>query len=820
MKKHWKCGISFALFVALLAGTALAQPPQRAGSAFGNRPSLALTGQVYDSATDKPVGYATFVLYSLPAGEQVTGTITDEDGEFILQSLGPGLYYAQVDFLGYASQRVDSIRVSPRQPLLDLGRIALQRDAVQLEDVDYVVTQSPVEYQIDRKVVRVDKQATAASGTAVDVLENVPSVSVDIEGNVSLRGSENFRVLIDGRPSVLDASDALEQVPASTIENIEIITNPSAKYDPEGTSGIINIVLKKQQRALTSGLVSFSAGSLGEMNGDAQVSVRNHKWVFTLGANYGERIHKGDRYMENVTTLNGITTSAISDGSMNRSFSRSNVKGNILYSLTDRDKISLGGRWGQFSMVRSGNNDYDTFVDTSAVHSYYISSSDEDRVMNFSSINGDYSHTFNDNGHELMVTLQTSHRDGDENSLTEQSDMSGVLNDGRKTIERGPASRLDGRVDYTLPINESNKLEAGYQVRGSNSTDETVYSEYVPGTGYVDQPAYSNTITYDRLIQSLWTTYSTEFGRLGVQGGFRWEYTDRNIELPDSGLAYSLNQSQVYPSLHTSWKLTEHSQLMASYSRRIDRPRGWHLAPIQSWIDAYNVRQGNPDLKPELIDSWEAGYQMPLGPFHHSTEFYYRVIHDYSERVRTVYAEGVTLHTIANVGERSALGAEMMFVGDLARWWNVNLMGNFYQNKITINGDWPGENTNEYSWSSRLMNTFRFSRSLKLQISGMYNSPRISSQGERAEFFAVNAAVEKTFLDRAFTATLQVRDIFQTMKFSMLSEGENLYSYTRFDIQSPIVYLTLKYNFNHFAQERRGENGNGDDAGMSTDIIE
>lgn len=689
---------------------------------------------------------------------------------------------------------------------------------MEMETVDYVVQQSPVEYQIDKKIVRVAKQATAASGTAVDVLENVPSVSVDIEGNVSLRGSENFRVLIDGRPSVLDASDALEQVPASTIENIEIITNPSAKYDPEGTSGIINIVMKKQQRALTSGLVSLSAGSRGETNGDGQLSVRNGKWVFTLGANYGERIHTGDRYSENVTTLNDVTTSAISSGSMDRSFARSNLRSNLLYSITDKDKVSLGGSWGQYDMDRASRTDYNTSVSTSPASNDYLSSSDEKRVMNFYSANGDYSHDFNADGHQLMVTLQTSWRDGDETSLTELTDVSGTLTDGRETIERGPGSRLDGRVDYTLPFGETKKLEAGYQVRGSNSEDETIYSEYVAGTGYVEQPQYSNTINYDRLIQSLWTTYSTEIGRFGIQGGLRWEYTDRTITIPDSNAIFDYNQNQVYPSLHTSYKLTDKTQLMASYSRRIDRPRGWYLAPIQSWMDAYNVRQGNPALKAELIDSWEAGYQMPLGPFHHSTEFYYRVTNDYTERVRTVYGDGVTLHTIANVGQRTALGAEIMFVGDLVRWWNLNLMGNFYQNKITINGNYPGEDTNEFSWSTRLNNTFRVGRTTKFQVSGMYNSPRISSQGERAEFFAVNAAVEKTFMERALTATLQVRDIFQTMKFSMLSEGENLYSYTRFDIESPVVSLTLKYNFNHFANQRRG-NG-GEDSGMDTDLIE
>jgi len=812
--------LSLALLLTLLPITLLqAQPHGRPGGQPGG-PGAILTGRILDGDLNKPIQYATFVLFEASDSTQVTGTITDEDGDFRLPGVKPGRYYAKVSFLGYVPKIVPNIQVKPGSGPVNVGEIALPQASLEMESVNYVVQRSPVEYQIDKKVVHVEKQATSASGTAVDILENVPSVQVDIEGNVELRGSTNFKVLIDGRPTILDASDALQQIPAGSIKDIEIITNPSAKYDPEGTAGLINIVLKKERRNGDSGMATVDLGTPGRYGANLLYQHKYDGMNIILGGDYNIRTMPGTRDSYTRTTdPNGISTITRAHGDMDREHNSWGLRGSIDKDLTDIDWISLGARYGGHSGGHSGDTDYSEEVDTSSTVNRYTSTSDRDRSEDFIEVHSDYRHQFNKDGHELTARVQYSYEDGDENTTDRLLEPDGTVSSGRKSVEKGPGSEVEARLEYVYPMTEKRRFESGYRLdRNASNEDNQLWEYDTTLGGFVFEPQYSHSTDYTRTIHALYALYADAWGPFGAQLGLRGEYTDRLIKLTDTGQRFTIDRTDLFPTLHTSYEWKKDYQAMASYSRRIDRPHSWSLEPFKTWIDAYNVRQGNPDLKPEYIDSYELGYQLPLGPFHHSTEVYYRVTHNLFEYTSEAYAPGVTLRSPKNVGTGYALGTEIMFTGDLMPWLNMNLMGNLFNNRIEVN---TGRSNEDFSWSSRLALTFKVSPRLKIQTNGIYNSPVVSSQGRRNAFSMVNGAVETNFLNKSLTAILQVRDIFDTANYSRITEGPNLYSEATFDRTGPFIGLTLRYNINNFRERRRNGNGpSGGDMGGEGDMME
>jgi hypothetical protein len=292
-------------------------------------------------------------------------------------------------------------------------------------------------------------------------------------------------------------------------------------------------------------------------------------------------------------------------------------------------------------------------------------------------------------------------------------------------------------------------------------------------------------------------------GLLGYQGGMRGEYTYRFIELMGENEDFGIDRWDFFPTIHASYQYPGGHQMMASYTRRIERPRGWYLEPFETWSDAYNVRKGNPAIKPEYIDSYELGYQKVLGRNLFSVEPYYRVTHNLIERIRTVYDANIMLHTIENVGTDYTFGTELMLNLEQFKWWNLNLMGNLYDHRIEGKVHKNPFSQESFSWSARANNTFRFGNSTRIQINGIYNSATVSSQGHREGFFTMNAAFKQDFLNRILSATLQVRDIFSTARHEYTSEGRGFYSHTESFRESPVVMLTITYNINNYRPDRQ-----------------
>jgi outer membrane receptor protein involved in Fe transport len=773
---------------------------------FENFPGGNITGRVIDFSTKHVIEYANVVVFSLKDSSMLTGGVTDKDGVFNLNIQRPGKFYIEFRFIGYDTETIES-EIKPGSLNVDLGKISIHPSSVLLENVIVEGNRAPVTYQIDKKIVDPDQMQTVISGNAADVLANVPSVQVDIDGNVSLRGTQSFTVLIDGRPSVLDAQDALQQVAASSIDKIEIITNPSAKYDPEGTAGIINIILIKNLSTGWNGIVNANAGMHDSYGGDFLVNYQSNGIKTNIGFDYDRRFYPGDRTQNNIYILENNTSIINSVGKINRGRVRYEGRGGIEFSLGPSDLLSFGARVGYRDGQREADQNYTQFSELEPEEFNYFGKSERGRSGTYYSLNANYAHYFGGENHQILGELFFSNSNSDEITTTSEFD-NGIQFSGRETKEFGPSSDFRGKLDYTLPFSEFSKFEAGYQGQVDISEETNELFEFNPENGeYEFQSEFSNVNEYTRSEHALYSIYSNKIWGILFQGGLRAEYTYRVITIPTQDQSFNLDRIDYFPSFHTSYKFSEASSIMASYSRRIERPRGWALEPFPTWIDANNVRIGNPDLQPEFIDSYETGIQTNLGETSITSEVYYRITKNKIEFIRTVLDEDVTQTTFENVGKDYSLGAEVMFNFNLFEIWNVNLMGNVYNYLVEgVLYDKPFSRTS-FNWQTRFNNTLKLWSSTQIQFNLNYNSPSVSSQGRWEGSLRSDLSVRHEIIKNVLAATLQIRDLFGTTKREFTSQGENFYNYNQYDFESPTIMLNLRYTFNNYKPKRDGRNG-------------
>jgi Outer membrane protein beta-barrel family/CarboxypepD_reg-like domain/TonB-dependent Receptor Plug Domain len=765
-------------------------------------------GMVFDQNSKLPIEYATIAFFNAIDSTLVTGTITDLNGNFNATKIAEGNYYIKVNFLGYEESHYSNLVIDNSKRRLDIGTIFLETSSQFLEEVVITNDRNPVEFHIDKKVVHVGEQMTSASLSAVEVLENVPSIRVDVEGNVSLRGSTGFTVLIDGKPTVLDPSDVLRQTPASTIQNIEIITNPSSRYQPDGTGGIINIISKKNRVMGLQGLFNLKTNTFGEYGGDFLLNYRKGKTNFYFGGDYRQSPYPGETSSERLTTLGDTTTIIEAAGDTERLRGGGGLRMGLDWDISPRNSFSIGIRAGEYRGLNNSRLDYLTYRDPFDFQTREISLNESGRGALYYNLTGSFQHKFEQKDHELM--LQFNHRihKGDEFSENYLQDENGLVNQGTRTTEKGPSNRLEIKLDYTKPLSDKHGLEAGFQIRSGRSGDATeLYVFDLNEQDFIHQADKSNYTDYIRNIYALYGIFKGTSGKLGYQAGLRGEYTSRDIIAEESIEDYTLERYDFFPTLHLSYQLPKEKQLMASYSRRIDRPRGYSLEPFITWTDMYNVRRGNPELKPEYIDAMELGFIHSSEKSQLSLEAYYRIKHNKVERTREVYEEGILLQTFTNVGTDYSLGLEALYNISLFQWWELNLMGDLYNYRIDseINGS---SSYHSFNWGTRVNNTFSIAKRIRVQFDGNYNSATVTTQGEDKGYYSFNAAVRSDFLDKSLSLVLQVRDVFSTMERVSVTRDLDFYNYYSRSTRAPIISLTASYRLNNYKQSKRGNRSN------------
>ncbi len=820
----------FITLLGLLMGPVFAQGPGGMPMGGGNRPAGegTITGLVIDKQTHKAVEYANIIIFHIKNQQMLTGTISDLDGKFLLEKIPFGMYKVTIDFIGYEKIIIDNVQVNQANSNVDLGERYLSQTAVQLEGVEVVADKISYEYKIDKKVVNVSQDATAAGGTAADVLENTPSVEVDIEGNVTMRGSSNFTVLINGRPSVLDGSDALQQLPAANIENIEIITNPSAKFDPDGTAGIINVITKKKNEEGLTGVFNASAGLNNKYRSNVLLNYRIGKWSFTGGFDFRDDDFKMERESYRETYSTDPASTDFLDSYGDQTMNRKNIGGRfgIEYFFSENTVIGFNGRVGTFKFGFDGLNKIHNYSSPATTNLYYLSDGNSSRNSDYFSGNLNFQHKFDNKGHQLDFMFDISDRggDSDESTLETETDAqwnptANILNSNR-SVEDSDRKRYQIQLDYVKPFGEKGKFESGYQARMVNSDDKYLFEEFIDGA-WVLNTNYTSESSLKRNIQAVYAILNNETkSGFGYQFGLRGEYTFRETGVEGLTDVFKLDRFDLFPSVHVSKQLGKSDQIMLSYTRRINRPRGWNLDPFISYVDENTRRRGNPELKPEYIDSFEFGWQKRLNKGFMNIEAYYKITTDLITRVFESIEEGgdeYILHTSANLDKDYSFGTELMINYDFSKKLNMALSGTVYYYKLEgslSSGTVDRESTN---WSTNLNTVYKFTPMTRVQMRLGYNGPSTTAQGERKGMFRSDMAIRHDFWNRKATLTLQFRDFFGKMKHEMITDSSTLYERMVMKRESPMLQLSFSYKLNNFKQKRSDQGGEDMDMDMGVE---
>lgn len=723
-----------------------------------------ITGKIIDADLNFPIEYASIVLFSKRDSSMLTGTVTNANGEFKLKKLPFGTYYLNANFIGYEKLIINDIKIYPQQKSIDLSSIKLKQSLENLKEFEITAERSRIEYKIDKKVINVSQDINSAGGSAIEALENTPSINVDIEGNVSLRGNSNFTVLINGRTSVLEGSDALQQIPANTIEQIEIITNPSAKYDPDGVAGIINVILKKQSKPGFNGIINTSVATANKYNSDFLLNYKTGKINLYGGMNYNNRKMKVTGLWEQQTYSGDTTTYLISDVERIKIPNGYSFNAGLDYYLDKKTTLSFFGKHGHFNFKRDFNSNIHSYTSPESSDIYSIAKSSLKREGYYYNITSNFIHKFNDNDHELSAMAYYSN---DKSDVTEYiieyiTNNDWIITDyGPENImakENGNSWEFRVKADYSKPIRTEGRIETGYQSLMNYQNNK--YNDFD-----IDQNIWvnNNEMDFTRNIHSSYFIFSDKIKNIHYQLGLRGEYTYRNIKNEQSPVSYKINRFDVFPTIHLSRQFQNDNQLIASYSRRINRPKDRYLDPFPIYLNSYNIRLGNPDLQPEYIDSYELGYQKSIKSLFISVEAYYRITNDKIARIRTLYEKDVMMITFENLDKDYALGTEIMANLTATKWLQINASINLYNFRLEgdiINEDISKNNTN---FDGRLNTTFKFNKHTRLQLMGIYKGPSVTTQGEREDFFITNIALRKDFFNRNLTTTLKISDIFGTI---------------------------------------------------------
>jgi len=776
-----------------------------------------IRGSVFDSKSNMPLPYTNIVLNSQKDSSFVMGTIAADDGGFVLEKVPYGNFYIEVKYIGFEKTIISKIIITPEQKEKNVGLIKLKEASKQLEELVISGERPFVEYHLDKKVVQVSENLNAMGGSAAHALENVPSIAVDIDGNVSLRGSSNFTVLVDGKPSPLDGSDALRQIPASAVDNIEIITNPSAKYDPDGLSGIINIITKKSALDGLSGVVNTSIGTGQKYRGDFLINYKSDKLSLFLGADYTNVSRAGERNISQMTTRNDTAKYAIHSGTGPSTRQGYTFKGGIGYQLNEKNNFSFDGSYGYSNSSRSSEEKFQEYTIPSSIETFYLLNESDSRYEDFYSFTLNYDKLFSSKEHKLTSYLYYEKEWGGSNEHIDQynTDENWIINDPDPyriyVNEPGKESELRFQLDYSKPVGAEGKLETGYQMRNDQEKESYFFNEWDSDLNdWIDNPLYSNSLVFKRNLQSLYGIYANQLLGFEYQLGLRGEYTKRSVKNEQSDLPSELERFDYFPTLHLSRKIGEQDQAQINYSRRIRRPRGRDLDPFINYMDPNTVRIGNPDLLPEYVDSYELNFQKGLGKSWISLETYYRITHDAMTRVMEITEDGTRVLTMKNLNEEKSMGAELMLNLLVNKWFNFNLSGNLYQYQLSGNVMDSDVNSSSTNYDSRFNANFRITPSTKLQFQGFYQGPTVTAQGKREDFLMTSAAVKQDFFKEKLSATLQIRDIFGTASSSFTNVGDNFYDTISMKRESQVVMLTLSYRINNYKKQ----NGrNGDDSG-------
>jgi len=768
---------------------------------------FAQTGQIkailVDSETSKPISSASVALLDAHSNVLVKGGQSVSQGFLLLSDIKPGKYIVRITYVGYETQPIDSIAVLGGKSK-DLGRIALKPTGNMLNEVVIEGRAPAMQIGIDRKTFNVGESLVSAGGTATDVLANVPTLQVDQDGSVSLRGSSSVKILIDGRESALagnDVTSLLQSLPANSIEKVEVITNPSSKYDAEGQTGIINIVLKKNIRTGLNGSINTSAGSYDNYMAGITLNYRDRKFNYFGSYNFNKRNMLGSGKTDN--TFFGDSTRNYSESESSRKGNSHTVKAGFDYNMSDRTSLSFSGNLSIRDNKRIEDLNYEFFKQSQMTGTSVRNSTQFEDDLGYE-LNADFKHQFKREGEELTGNASYG-RDKEDGT----NDFSQNYTDGRKATSRKNVTSEDGKninlqLDYVLPFSEVSKFEAGYRSQIRKSFD-TQFSRSLDSIGnYVPDYRISNDFDFTSTVHAIYANYQNKLtDKIGYQIGLRgeqFELKSTYFSKDPAAVETESNAKQkffrLYPTLFLTYDVGENGdKVQFSYSRRVQRARGWQVNPFLNVSDDLNYRQGNPNLKPEDVHSLEMSFAKTFGKVNLISSAYFNHASEVIQPFVYKIEDGRTYSRWENMTSRNLSGFEFISKINATKDFDFTFNLNLIHIQYNANPDYDIKERNDFAYNANLTANYRFTPTFSAQVRGEYNSSRVMAQGQMNTMKGMDLALKKDVFKKKASIMLNVRDVFNSRKMNGVTETSQLISNFEHRWMKRMVTLSLSYRF-------------------------
>ncbi len=820
-----------------------------------------ITGKVIDDALGVPLEYATVSVKNVNDPNDVNGDVTNAEGVFSI-TVQEGTYNIAIEFISYETKNFNNRTVNSD---LDLGTIELGLGSENLDEVVVQAETTQVDVRLDKKIYNIGKDLTTAGGTVSDALNNVPSVSVDVEGGISLRGNENVKILINGKPSAMAGfgdTNVLSQLPANAIERVEVITSPSARYDAEGTAGILNIILRKKETLGFNGSFTLTTGHPASGQVAANLNYRTEKYNLftTTGYRYDESPgnaffdtryfdERQDAFLDSIKYDRNIEDRTYER--LNRGF---NTNFGMEYYINDMSSIT-----GSI-FYRTGNDD-DL---TTNISDYYLDGAEqigtrrtekESEDDNSYQIALNYINKFDNEGHQLTADFQYENDNEDQASFINEpirynnTDSLNIFIPREQTATTEKQKEYLLQADYVRPIGEESQFEAGYRGNVENEvTDYKLFQENVNGD-LILNVNQTNIFDYTENVQAVYSQYGSKFGDFSFLLGLRLENTNlkgkitselseeelQDIYSFDIDTDFDNNYLGLFPTANFIYELGEEENITLGYNRRINRPRGWFLNPFPSRSSRNNVFQGNPNLQPAFSNAFDIGYLKRWEKFTLTSSVYYQHETNSFTRVRenvniTVansdyvpgdpideqYVEQRVIRFIPfNLATNDRFGAEVGFLYNPTDWLRLNGSFNYFQFELdgTFNGEDYGQKNSSYF--GRFSSKVTLPGSIDWQTNAFYRGPSDEIQGTQDGILSIDLAFSKEILNENATISLNVRDLLNSRKRSEYTLTDEFEQNNEFQWRQRQINLSLIYRFNQ--QKKRNERRGGDDNMMDED---
>ncbi|MEN1784124.1 MAG: outer membrane beta-barrel family protein [Bacteroidota bacterium] len=790
-------------------------------SLTAQRKTINLQGSVKEAGIDRPLEYATILIEDANQPDNITGGITDEKGSFSIQ-VKPGTYRVSVEYISFSPRTIAAKKYTTNT---NLGVIRLSPNVQELDAVEIVEERTSVEVRLDKKIYNVGKDLTNSGATISDALDNIPSVTVDVDGVVALRGNDNVRILINDRPSALagfGSTEALRQLPADAIEKVEVITSPSARYDAEGTAGIINIVLKKEKTRGFNGTINTVVGVPARFQITPNLNFRTNTFNFftTLGYTYSEP--PGNGFFDN-TFEDGTFDRIIEDRDIARRNSGFNGNIGLEYFLTENSSLttSLFGRINNGKDITT--NDTDRFLN-SALDSQTLRREIEEEDEESLQLSMNYTNDFDDKGQKLTADFQYSYdKELKPITITEVNTFPNTDTVGAENIlEIETQNEFLVQVDYVLPMGEA-QFEAGYRGNYQETATDFSLEELDTDTGdFIENDGLTNRFVFNQDVNALYTQYGNKFGKFSFLAGLRLEQTRQRGEVSgvdtttlqellgeDVQLDFDKNFLNLFPTLNLTYELREEENVTLGYNRRINRPRGWFTNPFPSRSSRTNVFQGNPDLDPAFADAFDLGYLRRWKKLTLTASVYYQREEDAFERIQEetgeVTGDGIVIirSIPINLSTNERIGAEVGMLYNPTKWWRINSSFNFFE--FNTSGFFRGIDlgATNTSWFTRFGSKVSLPGKIDWQTNFFYNGPTENAQTKRRGIFTINLALSKDVLKDKGTIALNASDLFNSRKRLLFTETPFFTSDSEFQWRERQINLSFVYRINQKKEENR-----------------